>query len=157
AERAAQLSSDDPLILAVLGAVHTFVHNVGTARVLLERAVAIDPNAAWAWHRLAWIDVYSDRAEAAIEKFERALRLSPLDPTNFNNYVGIGSAHETRQEYEQAVAFYQRGLEERPHARWLYRHLASAYVGAGRMEEAKAAFDQMMLAYPDMTATKFRR
>ena len=42
AERAAELSGDDPLILAVLGAVHTFVRNHGTARVLLERAVAID-------------------------------------------------------------------------------------------------------------------
>ena len=61
AERAAELSGDDPLILAVLGAVHTFLHNLGTARVLLERAVAIDPNAAWAWSRLAWTDAYSDR------------------------------------------------------------------------------------------------
>ena len=48
AERAAELSGDDPLILAVLGAVHTFVRNHGTARVLLERALALDPNAAWA-------------------------------------------------------------------------------------------------------------
>ena len=45
---AAELSGDDPLILAVLGAVHTFVRNYGTARVLLERAVTLDPNAAWA-------------------------------------------------------------------------------------------------------------
>ena len=157
AERAAQLSSDDPLILAVLGAAHTFVHNLGTARVLLERAVAIDPNAAWAWSRLAWIDVYSGRAEPAVEKFERALRLSPLDPMNFNNYVGIGSTHEIREDYEQAIAFYLRGLEERPHARWLYRHLASAYAGAGRMDEAARAFDQMMRVYPDMTAAKFRQ
>jgi hypothetical protein len=36
------------IILAVLGAVHTFARNYGAARVLLERAVAIDPNAAWA-------------------------------------------------------------------------------------------------------------
>jgi adenylate cyclase len=52
AERAAELSGDDPLILAVLGAVHTIVGNLGTARVLLERALALDPNAAWAWSRL---------------------------------------------------------------------------------------------------------
>ena len=38
AEKAASLSSDDPSILAVLGAVHTFARNYGTARVLLERA-----------------------------------------------------------------------------------------------------------------------
>ena len=49
AERAAEMSGDDPIILTVLGAVHTFVRNHGTARVLLERAVTLDPNAAWAW------------------------------------------------------------------------------------------------------------
>jgi len=157
AERAAQLSGDDPLILAVLGAVHTFAHNLGTARVLLERAVAIDPNAAWAWHRLAYLDNYTDRPQQALEKFDRALRLSPLDPMNFNNLVGIGSAHELQGDYDQAVAFYRRGLEERPHADWLYRHLAGALCGAGRMDEAKAAYAQMLRVYPDMTAAKFRR
>src|SRR6201746_1230019 len=72
AERAASMSGDDPVILAVLGAVHTFVRNLGTARVLLERAVALDPNAAWAWSRLGWIENYSDRPEKAIAHFERA-------------------------------------------------------------------------------------
>ena len=56
AERAANLSSDDPFILAVLGTVHTFVRNHGTARVLLERALSLDPNGAWAWSRLGWIE-----------------------------------------------------------------------------------------------------
>ena len=61
AERAAEMSGDDPIILAVLGAVHTFVRNFGTARVLLERAIALDPNAAWAWSRLGWLENYSDQ------------------------------------------------------------------------------------------------
>jgi adenylate cyclase len=43
AERAAELSGDDPIILAVLGAIHTFVRNFGTARILLERALTLDP------------------------------------------------------------------------------------------------------------------
>ncbi|MDQ3558211.1 MAG: hypothetical protein M3453_03305 [Pseudomonadota bacterium] len=157
AERAAELSGDDPLILAVLGAVHTFVRNHGTARVLLERALAIDPNAAWAWSRLAWLDNYSDRPEAALEKFERSMRLSPLDPMNFNNYVGMASAHEVAQDYDKAAAFYRRGLEERPHAMWIYRNLASSLSGAGRMEEANDAYAQMMLSYPELTAAKLRQ
>jgi len=157
AEHAAQLSGDDPLILTVLGAVHTLLHNLGTARVLLERALAIDPNSAWAWSRLGWVDAYSDQSKPAIDKFERALRLSPLDPMNFNNYVGIASAHVVEQDYDQAVAFFRRGLEERPHAKWLYRHLAEALSGAGRMEEAKQAYAQMLRTYPDLTASKFRQ
>src|ERR1700723_1565989 len=89
AERAVDLSGDDPLILAVLGAVHTFVRNYGTARVLLERALALDPNCAWAWSRLGWINNYTDQPRNAIRNFELAIRLSPIDPMNFNNYAGI--------------------------------------------------------------------
>ncbi len=157
AERAAQLSSDDPLILAVLGAVHTFVRNHGTARVLLERAVSIDPNAAWAWSRLGWLETYSDRPAVARQHFERALRLSPLDPMNFNNYVGIGSSHEVAMEYDLAAQFYLRALGERPHADWLYRNIASSLSGAGRMEEAKAAYSHLMQRYLGLTAAKVRQ
>ena len=157
AERAAEMSVDDPIILAVLGAVHTFIRNHGTARVLLERAVTLDPNAAWAWSRLGWIENYTDQPQKAIGSFERALRLSPIDPMNFNNYVGMGSAHEVAQEYDKAALFYRRALEERPNASWIYRHLASSLSGAGRIEEAKQALAEMMRYYPDLTVSKFKQ
>jgi adenylate cyclase len=157
AEQAAQMSGDDPIILAVLGAVHTFLRNHGTARVLLERAVTLDPNAAWAWSRLGWVECYADQSKKSIENFERALRLSPIDPINFNNYVGIGSAHEVAQEYDEAAMLYRRGLQERPNARWIYRNLASSLSGAGRMEEAKQAYAEMMRSYPDLTISKFKQ
>jgi adenylate cyclase len=157
AERAAEISGDDPIILAVLGAVHTFVRNHGTARVLLERAVALDPNAAWAWSRLGWLENYTDQPQKAIGNFERALRLSPIDPMNFNNYVGLGSSHEVAQEYDQAALFYRRALEERPNASWIYRHLASSLSGAGRIEEAKQALSEMLRYYPDLTVSKFKQ
>jgi len=40
--------------------------------------VTLDPN--WAWNRSGWLESYLDRADTAIEHFERALRLSPFDP-----------------------------------------------------------------------------
>ena len=157
AEKAAELSGDDPLILAVLGAVHTILRNHGTARIMLERAVALDPNAAWAWSRLGWLENYSEHSERAIEYFQRALRLSPLDPMNFNNYVGMASAHEVAERYDEAVALYRRGLQERPHAHWILRNLVSALVGAGRLEEAKVEFGHLCSAYPDFTIAKFKK
>jgi class 3 adenylate cyclase len=83
--------------------------------------------------------------------------LSPIDPMNFNNYVGIGSAHEVAEEYDEAAAFYRRALEERPHANWIYRNLASSWSGAGRDEEAKRAFAELMRCYPDLTISKFKQ
>ena len=154
AERAANLSSDDPLILAVLGTVHTFARNFGAARVLLERAVALDANAAWAWSRIGWLEVYADRPDQAKKHFEKALRLSPLDPMNFNNYVGIGSAYMVGGEDNMAADSYLRALQERPNAIWIHRNLAPALFGAGRIEEAQASFAKMIDAYPDITVKK---
>lgn len=156
AERAAELSSNDPLILTVLGTVSTIVRNFGTARVLLERAVMLDPNSSWAWARSGWLETYLDCPENALENFARALRLSPFDPMNFNVYAGMGSAHEVAQRFDKAARHYQRALEERPNAYWVYRHLASALSGAGRMDEAGQAFSMMMQCYPDLTVARVR-
>lgn len=156
AEKAANLSADDPLILAVLGTVHTFARHYGAARVLLERAVALDPNSAWGWSRIGWLETYADRPEQAKAHLEKALRLSPLDPMNFNNYVGLGSAHQVAGEDNAAADMFLRALEERPNALWIHRNLAPALMAAGRMEEAQASFSTLMAAYPGLTVRKFK-
>lgn len=156
AERAANLSADDPLILAVLGAVHTFARNYGTARVLLERAVTLDPNAAWTWSRMGWLETYADRPEEARAHFQKALRLSPLDPINFNNLVGLASAHQVAGEDNEAAELFLRALQERPNAHWIHRNLAAALFAAGREAEARASFAALLAAYPDMNVKKFK-
>ena len=139
AERAAELSGDDPIILAVLGAIHTFVRNFGTARILLERALDArsQRRMGLAAGSAGSKTIPTGRSEA-IGHFERALRLSPLDPMNFNNYVGLASAYQLLEEFDKAVAMFRRGLQERPNAKWIYRNLAPSLPGAGRIDEAQA-------------------
>jgi len=156
AERAASRSADDPLILAVLGAVHTFARHYGTARVLLERALVLDPNSAWALSRLGWLEVYADRPDAAEPHFRKALRLSPLDPMNFNNYVGLASARQVAGEDSAAADLFIRALEERPNAHWIHRNLAPALWAAGRREEAEASCCELLAHYPTLTTRRFR-
>ncbi len=157
AEKAAdEGGADDPLVLAVLGAVHTFLRNFGTARLILERALAIDANLAWAWSRLGWVENYSDRPERAIECFQRALRLSPLDPMNFNNDVGLASTYEIMERYQEAVAHYRRALQARPNALWILRNLVSSLVGAGRMDEARMEYARLIQEYPSLNVARFR-
>jgi adenylate cyclase len=71
--------------------------------------------------------------------------------------VGIGSAHEVAQEYDMAAAFYRRALQERPNANWIYRNLAASLSGAGRVEEAKQAFAELMRSYPNLTISRFKQ
>ena len=157
ANKAVRLAGDDPLILAVLGAVQTIARNMGAARAMLEKALSLDPNSAWAWSRLGWVEIYADQPARALENFERALRLSPLDPMNFNNYVGIGIAHDLAGRFDESVIYLRRAMEERPGALWVLRALVPALVGAGRLEEAKAECARLLAAQPESSITLFRR
>jgi adenylate cyclase len=156
ADRAASQSADDPLILAVLGTVHTFARNYGVARVMLERAVALDPNSAWAESRLGWLDVYADRPDEAKAHFDKAMRLSPLDPLNFNNLVGLASARQVAGDDAGAAQLFQRALLERPNALWIHRNLTAALIGLGRLDEARASLDKLDVAYPGFSISRFR-
>jgi adenylate cyclase len=156
ADRAVAQSTDDPLVLAVLGTVHTLARNFGVARVMLERAIAIDPNAAWALSRTGWLEVYTDRPDEARKAFEKAIRLSPLDPMNFNNYIGLASARQVALDDHAAAGLFLRALQERPNALWIHRNLAPALLGAGRLEEARASRDILLATYPGFSIRQYK-
>lgn len=156
AKLAASLNGDDPLVLTVLGAAYSIINDHKSAKVLLERAVSLDPNSAWAWIRLGWTKCYSELPAEAIDHFETALRLSPYDPLNFNCYIGIGTAYQMSREYENAILYIERGLNENADAIWAYRQLVPAYMEAGRTEDAKNGVRLLLQTYPELTATKVR-
>ena len=72
AQRAARLDSDDPLVLTALSAAYTLVRRLDLAGPLLEKALVIDPNSAWAWQRSGWLKVYLDEPDLALQQFERS-------------------------------------------------------------------------------------
>ncbi len=145
---------DDPTILTVLGAAHTIVGNLAIAARLLERALSLDPNSAWAWNRSGWLQSYLGQAEASIEHFERALRLSPFDPMKFNAFIGIGAAHFVAGRVADAALWQERGLIERPGATWVYRDLVAIYALLGRVADARAGLARLLNEYPDLTISK---
>ena len=155
AERAAGVAADDPLTLTVLGTVHSIARNHETARLILERAVTIDPNSAWGWSRLGWADAYTLRSESAEEHFQRALRLSPLDPLNFNAYVGLGGVRMITDDYTGAIIYFERALRERPNAHWIRRIYAAALAGAGRRAEARTMVSDLISKQPNFTVAGY--
>jgi adenylate cyclase len=156
AQRAAAISHDDPMVLAILGAAHTISCDFDIAAAHLERAVALDPNSAWAWHRSGWLNVHRERPEIAIEEFGHALRLSPFDPMGFICHFGIGAAHFVAGRYDEAIIWTQKGLSQHSEAIWAYRVLVPALVYADRKEEARRAADILMENYQGLTISKVR-
>ena len=148
AQAAAALAHDDPFILTVLGAALTITHELQRAKSMLERALSLDPNSAWAWNRSGWLHNYQDDPEVAIQHFERSLRLSPFDPMAFNCEMGIGCAHFIARRYDLAAQWQEKALASKPNTAWIYRTLAPAYALAGESDKARESVGELVKGYP---------
>jgi adenylate cyclase len=154
AQEAASLDSSEPLVLTALSSAYTFTRDYDRATALIEKALALDPNSAWAWTRSGFLNVYKGHPELAMEHFQRAMRLSPLDPMHFYSLFGIGHAHFAKGDYDKAVEAFERGLSEQPSAFFAYRPLTASYANANRVEEARRSLAVLLRAYPGLTISK---
>jgi tetratricopeptide (TPR) repeat protein len=81
AQRAVELGKDDAIALATGGwALAYVVRDLEVGAALIDRALVLNSNFAEAWLYGAWAKNWLGEPEAAIERFTRAMRLSPLDP-----------------------------------------------------------------------------
>jgi adenylate cyclase len=91
--QALSIDGEDDAALAILGwATATFFGDYDAAKEMVDRAVALNPNAAMIWDQRGWTYQRAGEAEEAIRSFERANRLSPVDPLLFARLTGIGVA-----------------------------------------------------------------
>lgn len=136
-----------------------------TARLCGDRREATaGPQRPWQCWKGLRSDLASDRPErrltailvADIAGYSRLMG-GDEEGTLARMKVHRRAVHEVAQNYDRAAALYRRGLEERPHATWIYRNLASALAGAGRMEEAREAYGRMLIYYPELTASRLRQ
>lgn len=157
AQIAAALAADDPFVLTVLGAALTITREFRRAALMLDKALVLDPNSAWAWNRSGWLRNYLDDPETAIDHFERSLRLSPFDPISFNGIMGIGCAHFIAGRYDLAVQWQEKALMESPTSTWILRTLVPSYSLSGRIDKAREGVRDLLQSYPGMTITDIVR
>jgi adenylate cyclase len=123
----------------------------------IERAVELNPSSAQALTFAGWVRSYLGQAGAAVDDFERAMRLSPLDPTMFRTYAGLAFAYLLQGRFSEAVVWGQRGLAENPSFSPTHRALAAALAHLGRLDEARAVVAKLRDIVPELTIGKFAR
>jgi TolB-like protein/tetratricopeptide (TPR) repeat protein len=135
--------------LAVLGrATATFLGEYDAAREMVDRAVVLNPNAAHAWLHRGWTCLDSGQPEEAIRSFERAIRLSPLDPVLDWMLAGIGFALLARGRFDEAVVSAKKALQVNPAYGGAYRCLAAALACLGRDAEARETVNRLLAIEP---------
>jgi adenylate cyclase len=129
--------TDDAASLAVAGwVIIVLTKDHALALSAIERALSLNASCATAHYFAALVNAFADKSEAAALHANRALRLSPFDPSAFEAHLALGMAALRRLNYDEAVACFARGWQiNRRHSLFPFFH-AIALALAGRAAEA---------------------
>ena len=100
-----------------------------------EKAVALNPNDATAVAGLAHALVLADRPGEGLTFIQDAMRLDPHHPPSY--LIILGAAQFGVENYEAAVATFERAVKRNPENEKPLIYLASSYGHLSRMREAE--------------------
>jgi TolB-like protein len=155
--RAAELGREDALALSTAGIGLGFVAGqLEEGDALIDQALALNPNLAWAWLFSAWVKVWLGEPEAGVEHATRAMRLSPHDPHTFNMQSAIAAAHFFAGRYAEALSWAKVAMRTHTNAP-LQSCVAAASAGLiGSSVEAQVAIAEVHQIVPGLRLSNLR-
>jgi len=151
ARRAAELGKDDALALCTSGIAIAFVvGDLDDGAALIDRALGLNPNLAWAWLFSGWVKIWQGDPEAGIERVSRALRFNPYDPHIFSMYSAMAMAHLFAGRFRNAMSFAQSAMREQPNTLVATSAAASSSALAGEIGEATKAMARLRQLDPSL-------
>ena len=149
-------ASDDATTLAIAAFVIWFdEHDVATAFEVFDRALAISGSNVVALCTSAVALAWTGKSELAIERAQRALKLSPFDALSYLSYQGLAGANFHLKRYDEAHLAAKRAVELNPGFSVPYAYLAATLVRLGRLPEARAAAQSVLKLDPSFTIRRF--
>ncbi|WP_283813882.1 adenylate/guanylate cyclase domain-containing protein [Bradyrhizobium niftali] len=157
AQRAVELGKDDVIALAASGYTLAFVaRDLGGGAALIDRALAFNSNWAEAWFWGGWVKNWLGEPEAAIERFARAIRLNPLDPSISGVRAGLSHAHFFLGHYDEAVSWAAVALQDNQDFQPALRMEAASGAMAGRSEQAHQALLRLRQMNPTLRVSNLK-
>jgi TolB-like protein/class 3 adenylate cyclase len=142
--RVSVVGRDDALALTWAGHALVFVcRDYDTGAALVDQALSINQNLSVGWTNRGLVSVFLGQHDAAIEQFNRALRLSPLDSETYRTEGGMAFALLFLGRYDEAVNWTIRGLAHRAGYVPIMRTAAAANALAGNLGEARKIMDEV--------------
>jgi TolB-like protein len=149
-------ASDDATTLAIAAFVIWFdEHDVATAFDLFDRALAIGSSNVVALCTSAVALAWTGMSGLAVERAQRALKLSPFDSLNYLSYQAIAGAKFHLEHYAEAHFAAKRAVELNPGFSVPHAYLAAALIRLGRLAEARTAAQAVMALDPGFTIRRF--
>jgi tetratricopeptide (TPR) repeat protein len=151
ARQAAEVGKEDAVALCSAGlALAAVAGELDDGAALIDRALALNPNLAWAWLSGSWVKVYLGEPEAAIERASRAMRLSPQDLQVFSMQTAIALAHFFVGREHEALCWAKTAVREQPKFLVASCVAAASAALAGKFAEAQKAMMQLRQINPNL-------
>ena len=151
ARRAVELGEDDAVALTRSG--HALGHLAGDldgSIALTDRALVLNPNLASAWFLGGFLRVWNGEPDGATEYFERAMRLSPLDPEVYRMQAGMALAHLFAGRFDTASSLAEKAFRRLPSFLMVVGIIAASHALAGRRDEAQRAMNHLRQLDPTL-------
>lgn len=136
AVRATELGDDAFALSAAALAFANILMDPGTADAIADQALAMNPNLAMAWIHRGWISMFLGRHESALEQFQYALRLNPLDQVH-RMEAGLAAANFFLRRFEIALSWATKSIARRKDYVIALRYALVSYAMLGRVAEAQ--------------------
>jgi TolB-like protein len=154
---AATLGKDDAVALHGAGmALAYVVGDLDGGAALIDRALALNPNLAWAWLFSSWVRVWHGEPEIALDHAARAMRLSPHDPHFYNMQAATAAAHFFAGRYAEASIWGEAAAREQPNHAVAACIVAASFAFVGRLAEAQNALARLRQLEPALRASNLK-
>jgi adenylate cyclase len=146
------LDDSDPETLARAAVVSAnMVGDSESETELADRAVALNPNSHLAWAGRGHVYRIAGLPEEAVRSFERAIRMSPVDPLLHRALAGLASALVELRRFDEAIVVGKKAIRQNPSYSAAYHCLTSAFAHLGRDAEARKAAARVLELDPGFT------
>jgi adenylate cyclase len=153
---ALSVDDNDPETLALAAVVSAFMVGDSESEIeMADRAVALNPNSFNVWHYRGWVYKIAGLPEEAVRSWERAIRISPVDPLLHRSLGGMGTALIELRRFDEAIVAGKKAQRQNPSYPAAYRCLASAFAHLGRDAEAREAAAHLLETDPAFTISAY--
>jgi TolB-like protein len=144
ARRAVELGQNDAVALAA--GAHALAHlarDLDGSVAILDRALTLDPNLAFAWYLGGFVRIWRGQPADALDRLARAIRLNPLSADMHRMEVGTAMAHFLAGQMEDALSWAEKASGHLPDRVLPITILAAIYARAERTDKAKALVQRL--------------
>jgi adenylate cyclase len=151
AKQALAIDDKDAMAHCALGRTLSIQGDYPAGIAELRVALDLNPSFALAHYGLGLALILSGQGAQALQSLAAARQLSPHDPYTWLFEMQTANAHILLGQFEDAVQFSKSALRRPGAGFWAYAALASALGHLGRIDEARAAWEELLNLQPNFS------